>query len=50
VSDSATRMKSPPTLPPIPWKTIGIVLATAAFIAWAVGFVVGLVVRLALGS
>lgn len=43
-------MKSPHALPPIPWKTIGIVLAVAAIIAWAIGFIVGIVVRFALGT
>ena len=42
--------KSPPALPPIPWKKIGIILAVAAFSFWAIGFLVGLVVRFALGS
>ena len=31
----------------IPWKTIGLVLAGAAIIAWVVGFVAGLIVRFA---
>jgi hypothetical protein len=30
----------------IPWRTIGLALAGAAVIAWTVGFVIGLVVRL----
>jgi hypothetical protein len=33
----------------ISWRRIGFVLAAAALVAWAVGFVVGLVVRLAYG-
>ena len=30
----------------IPWKTIGLALAGAAVVAWMIGFVVGLIVRL----
>jgi hypothetical protein len=29
----------------IPWKTIGLVLATAAIVAWTVGYIAGLIVR-----
>jgi hypothetical protein len=29
----------------IPWKTIGLVLAGAALVAWVVGFLAGLIVR-----
>jgi hypothetical protein len=41
-------VKSP--VPPIPWKKILLVLACAAVGFWAVGFLVGLVVRFAFGS
>ena len=34
----------------IPWRTIGLVLAGAAIIAWAVGFVAGLIVRFGLSG
>ena len=43
-------MKSPPVFSRIPWKTIGIVLAGAAIVAWIIGFVIGLIVRFALGA
>jgi len=43
-------MKSPPALPPIPWKRIGFILVAAALVFWGIGFVIGLVVRLALGA
>ena len=33
----------------IPWRTVFLVLVCAAFVAWAVGFAIGLVVRLAYG-
>jgi hypothetical protein len=33
----------------IPWRKVLLALALAAFIAWAVGFVIGLVVRFAYG-
>jgi hypothetical protein len=29
----------------IPWKTIALVLAGAAIVAWTVGFIAGLIVR-----
>jgi hypothetical protein len=29
----------------IPWKTIGLVLAGAAIVAWTVGYLAGLIVR-----
>ena len=33
----------------IPWRTIGLVLAGAALVAWTVGFVIGLIVRVWFG-
>lgn len=38
-------MKPPTRIQRIPWRRIGLVLAAAALIAWAVGFVAGLIVR-----
>jgi hypothetical protein len=38
-------VKPPTPIRRIPWQTIGLVLAGAAIVAWAVGFVAGLVVR-----
>jgi hypothetical protein len=38
-------MKPPARAQRIPWRTIGLVLAVAALVAWTVGFVIGLVVR-----
>jgi hypothetical protein len=33
----------------IPWRTIGWIIAGAAVVAWAVGFLAGLLVRMRLG-
>ncbi len=38
-------VKPPTPIRRIPWKTIGLVLAGAAIVAWAVGFLAGLIVR-----
>jgi hypothetical protein len=43
-------MKSPRALPPIPWKRIAIVLVVCGVSFWLIGFLVGLVVRFALGA
>ena len=42
-------MKPDPPLQRIPWQKIGLVLGGAAIVAWAVGFLVGLVVRFVFG-
>jgi hypothetical protein len=38
-------MKPPARVQRIPWRTISLVLAVAALVAWTVGFVIGLIVR-----
>jgi hypothetical protein len=38
-------VKPPTPLRRIPWKTIGLVLAGAAIVAWTVGYIAGLIVR-----
>ena len=42
-------MKPDPTVHPIPWQKIGLALGGAAIVAWAVGFLVGLLVRYVFG-
>jgi hypothetical protein len=42
-------MKSPHGLPPIPWMRIATILVVCGIAFWAIGFLVGLVVRLAFG-
>ena len=45
----SSSMKSDPSVQRIPWRKIGLVLGGAAIVAWAVGFLVGLLVRFAFG-
>ena len=44
------RMKTPSPIRRIPWRTIGWILAGAAIVAWSVGYLAGLLVRLRFGS
>ncbi len=46
----SSAMKPDPTVQRIPWQKIGLVLGGAAIVAWAVGFLVGLLVRFAFGQ
>ena len=38
-------MSTPSRIPPIPWRTILVVLAAATAVAWTTGFGAGLLVR-----
>jgi hypothetical protein len=47
VHKSVTPTQNRSRTPPIPWKTILVVLAASAVIAWVAGFLAGLIVRFA---
>jgi ferric-dicitrate binding protein FerR (iron transport regulator) len=42
-------MRPSPPWRRIPWRTIALVLAGAAVVAWTIGFIAGLLVRFGLG-
>lgn len=50
VRHERNHVKGHPPPRQIPWRTIGVVLAGAAIVAWAVGFVAGLIVRFVAGA